>query len=201
MAVSPTFAQLTQGAQFRGRVQVRVSAPPAQIFEAFRAVTVNDMKVAWLLGEIRYLPARLIGRHPASPANQPFLQTLIDGGTLILVDDAPREIITGSAGQLHRVVDQAPVAFASRAAFDAFADRDHEKLFMSIRVSPTGDGRYWLILEHATLALSRSAEQQFRRYWKVIKPLGAFVSRELLQAVRTKAERLAAAAERTASVA
>jgi len=33
------------------------------------------------------------------------------------------------------------------------------------------------------------AERKFKRYWRIIKPMGAFVSRELLQAVRTKAQR------------
>ncbi len=152
------------------------------------------MKLAWLLGEIRYLPARLAGRQPAADSTQPFLSTLIRNGTLILHDDKPREIITGSAGQLHRVVDQAPVRFAGRDAFDSFADPEHEKLFMSLRVSPTGiDGEQWLVLEHATRALSVEAERRFRRYWRVIKPMGAFVSRELLRAIRDRAQRLTAA--------
>jgi hypothetical protein len=120
---------------------------------------------------------------------------LIDGGTLILADDTPREIITGSAGQLHRIVDQAPVRFASRQAFDAFADPQHEKLFMSLRVTETGvPGESWLVLEHATLALSDDAERRFRQYWHVIKPTGAFVSRRLLKAVRRLAQQAEGAA-------
>ena len=75
--------------------------------------------------------------HAAVEPTRPFLSLLTEGGTLILSDDPPHELITGSAAQLHRV-NQAPRRFTTREAFDAFTDPDHEKLFMSIRVAPTG---------------------------------------------------------------
>jgi hypothetical protein len=60
---------------------------------------------------------------------------------------------------------------------------------MSIRVVPTDPpGESWLVLEHATLALSSSSERKFSRYWLIIKPLGAFVSKQMLRAVRRRAE-------------
>ena len=87
---------------------------------------------------------------------------------------------------------QAPQRFVEREAFEAFDDPDHEKLFMSVRVAPTGrPGEHWLVLEHATLALSRLTERRFARYWHVIKRLGAFVTWQLLRAVRRRAERAA----------
>ena len=134
------------------------------------------MKIAWLLGELRYLPSRLAGRMPAADSSRPFMKTLVEGGTLVLLDDAPREVITGSAAQLHRV-HQAPRRFDNREAFEAFDDPGYEKLFMSVRVAPTGrPGEHWLVLEHATRALSPRAERQFARSWRVIKPMGAFVT-------------------------
>jgi hypothetical protein len=36
--------------------------------------------------------------------------------------------------------------------------------------------------------LSPAAERLFARYWRAIKPMGAVVTRELLKAVRRKAE-------------
>src|SRR5262245_2631093 len=186
---SPAFEAMTLGAQFRDRVAVVIKASPAAIFKALREVTLRDMKLAWLLGELRYLPSRLAGRQPAADSRQPFLKSLIEGGTLVLHDDAARELITGSAAQLHRV-HQAPQRFASRAAFEAFDDPDHEKLFISVRVEPTGrPGEHWLILEHATHALSPFAERRFAKYWRLIKPMGAFVTWLLLRTVRRRAER------------
>jgi len=142
---------------------------------------------------LRYLPARLTGHQPQGM--RPFFSALLEGGTQILVETPSREIITGSAGMLHRVVDQAAVRFSSRQAFDRFDDPEYEKLFMSIRVEPTDrPGEHWLVLEHATVPLSRLAAERFKPYWFVIKPTGAFVSRELLKAVGHRAESVAAAA-------
>ena len=189
---SPAFEATARGARFRDRVAVVVKAPPEAIFQALHDVTLRDMKLAWLLGEVRYLPSRLAGHAPAADSRRPFMRTLVEGGTVILRDDAPQEVITGSAARLHRV-HQAPQRFASPDAFEAFDDPDHEKLFMSVRVAPTGrPGEHWLVLEHATRALSPLAERQFARYWRLIKPTGAFVTWQLLRAVRRRAERAAA---------
>ena len=135
--VSPAFESIARGAQFRDRIAIVVKASPKVIFQALHDVALRDMKLAWALGEIRYLPSRLGGHMPEVEPTRSFLSLLVDGGTLILRDDSPQELITGSAAQLHRV-NQAPRRFITRETFDAFTDPDHEKLFMSIRVAPTG---------------------------------------------------------------
>ena len=194
---SPAFDAIARGARFRDLIAIAVKASPEAIFQAFREVTLRDMKLAWLLGELRYLPSRLVGRMPPNDSTRPFLSMLLDGGTLVLRDEAPREVITGSAAQLHRV-HQAPQRFATREAFEAFTDADHEKLFMSVRVAPTGrPGEHWLVLEHATRALSPAVERKFARYWRLVKPLGAFVTGQLLRAVRRRAEGAAAGVSRS----
>lgn len=196
ISASPAFEEVARGAQFRDRIVVRVNAPPEAIFRAARDVTLSEMKLARLVGELRYLPSRLAGHPPPGHRGKSFLSMLITGGTLMLADDTPHELITGSAGQLHRILDQAPARFESRQAFDRFNDPGYEKLFMSLRVQPTEvAGEYWLVLEHATEALSADAGHKFHRYWLFIKPGGAFVSRQLLKAIRHRAQDAAVATD------
>ena len=185
---SPAFDAFAGAVQFRDRIAVVVQAPPERIFQALQEVTLRDMKLAWLLGELRYIPSRLAHRLPPGDSRRPFMQALFEGGTLVLHDDEARELITGSAAQLHRV-HQAPQRFATREAFEAFDEPGHEKLFMSVRTAPTGrPGEHWLVVEHATRPLSALTAGKFARYWWVIKPLGAFVTWQLLRAVRRRAE-------------
>ena len=48
-----------------------------------------------------------------------------------------------------------------------------------------------VVLDHRTLALGDGAFWRFALYWLGIKPGGAFVSWQLLQAVKARAEALA----------
>ncbi|MCA9664961.1 MAG: hypothetical protein KC503_05210 [Myxococcales bacterium] len=182
------FEALAHDAQFRDRIALPVrGVDRGALLPALQRVSLADMKLAWAIGGLRYLPARLLGRKGPDDATRPFIDVLRGSGTLILAD-TPHELITASAGVLHHIVDQRPVTFDSRAAFEAFDDPDYEKLFISVRVEPTGEpGEHWLVLEHATRALSGEAERKFARYWRVIQPMGALVSKMLLRAVCARA--------------
>ena len=70
---SPAFDGIARGAQVRDRIAIVVQAPPAAIFQALHEVALRDMKLAWALGELRYLPSRLFGHMPAVESTRPFM--------------------------------------------------------------------------------------------------------------------------------
>ncbi|MBX3015147.1 MAG: hypothetical protein KF832_26750, partial [Caldilineaceae bacterium] len=59
--------QFLPNAEFNGQVSVVIHAPPPAIFQALHEVTLADMPLAKWLGELRYLPGRLMGKGQATP--------------------------------------------------------------------------------------------------------------------------------------
>lgn len=112
---------------------------------------------------------------------------MIDGGTVVLAEEPLREIVLGTIGKFHQVLNQEPVSLRDSAEFRNFDDRPYQKLVMGLRVEGASRGRR-LVLEHRTHALSPESHKAFARYWIIIRPIGHFVSWLLLRAVRRRAE-------------
>jgi hypothetical protein len=175
--------------EFSDTIAVTVNSSPGAIFDAAMKVTANEMPIATAIGTLRYLPGRLLGRKPPSDDGAPFIATLLSSGTVILEEEHEREIVFGSAGKYHQLTDQEPRLFETAEQFLTFDDPGYQQLVMSLRVEPTATpGRNRLVLEHRTHPLSESSRRKFRRYWRVIKPSGAFVTKQLLQAIKRRAE-------------
>jgi hypothetical protein len=175
--------------EFADTISVTVSATPAAVLDAAMKVTVDDMPVAKAIGTLRYLPGRLLGRKPPSDTGAPFIATLLSSGTVILDEEPEHEIVFGSAGKYHQLTDQEPRLFETAADYHGFDDPEYQQLVMSLRVEPTATpGLNRLVLEHRTHPLSEASRRKFRRYWRVIKPSGAFVTRQLLRAIKRRAE-------------
>jgi len=176
-------------ASFRDTVIMRSGASSTRLMKALFEVTLHDMPIAWLLGALRYLPSRLSSDpspHEIDP-NRSFLNQLTSGkGTLVLERTAD-EIILGVVGKLHQIRDQEMVVLQTPAQFIEFNTPDHEKLAISLRVVPEGQATC-LVLEHRTEPTDTDAWYRFRRYWRAIRPTGAFVSRQFLRAAAQRAE-------------
>jgi hypothetical protein len=187
----PHIDSILPDTEFSDTISVTVNASPDAILGAAMQVTANDMPVAKFLGILRYLPGRLLGRKPATDDAAPFLQTLLSNGTVILDEEPGREIVFGSAGKYHQLTDQEPQPFKTADDYHAFHDPPYQQLVMSLRVEPTSAPLLnRLVLEHRTHPLSEESRRNFRRYWRVIKPSGAFVTKQLLRAIKRRAEQV-----------
>ena len=178
---------------FGGRVEVTIQAPPAAIFRALREVTLAEMPLAYALGSLRYLPGRLTGRAPARPdeARRPFFELI---APLVLAEQPDHELVFGSIGRLHDLLDQQFVSIDSPEAFASFDHPDYEKLVESVRILGGNDQRgYTVVGEHRTRALGPSARWKFALYWYLLVGWsGNLLLRLLLEAVKRRAERQAA---------
>lgn len=177
------------GDAFTDIIAVRSSATPADLIRAFDHVTLAEMPLAHWLGRLRYLPSRFGSARARAQARsgRAFLSTLTTQGTIVL-ERAAEEIVVGTVGKLHQIRDQEIVSLDTPAAFMLFDAPDHERLCISLRAF-SQDGETLLVLEHRTQATDEAARRKFARYWSVIRPAGAFVTRQLLRAVVRRAER------------
>jgi len=174
--------------EFAGRASVRFQGSASVMFRSLFEVTLADMPLAAALGTIRYLPGRLLHRTAVPPPTQaPFLQQLLASRNILLADDPGWELVIGSIGKFHQLLNQEQVSLSDAAAFANFTDPAYQKLVMSFHVEDSPHGRRF-VLEHRTHALSAKAHRAFARYWIAIKPAGHFVSWLLLRAVRRRAE-------------
>lgn len=177
---------------FRDVIAVRSRASSSQLMHALDEVTLDEMPLARLLGAIRYLPALFGPRERARRATMrphvPFLPALVNDMGSIVLERTAGEVILGTVGKLHQLRDQAFVTLKVAGDFTSFDAPDHEKLAISVQVIPV-EGATLLVLDHRTQPTDVEAEKRFRRYWRAIRPGGAFVSRQLLKAVARRAER------------
>ena len=179
-------------APFRDTIVVESAAAPARLMRALEEVTLREMPLASLVGRIRYLPALFGSKEAARRAHmeldRPFIAGIASGKGQLFLGRAPDELVLGTVGKLHQIRDQEFAEVPTTADFAAFARPNHERLAMSIRAIP-GDHGTWLALEHRTQPTDAAARRRFARYWRAIRPGGAFVTRQLLKAVARRAER------------
>lgn len=174
---------------FRGGAKVSVDATPDEVLRALDEVTLGDMPLAYALGTLRYLPGRILGKQrPADDQlTRPFLEVAMP---LRLGEDPGREIVIGSVGKFHNMLDQQFVDLPDLFTFTRFNDAGYQKLAMNFRAIPEpGTGRTTLTSDHRTLALSPASRRKFAVYWYLMVGWGGdFMLRQLLKAVKSRAE-------------
>lgn len=180
---------------FRGGAKVSVNATPEEVLRALEEVTLGEMPLAYAIGTLRYLPGRLLGKQkPAGDdLTRPFFEV---ARTLRLGEDPGREIVIGSVGMFHNMLDQQFVELPDLFTFTRFNDGAYQKLAINFRAIPEPDGVHTtLSSEHRTLALSPASRRKFALYWYLMVRWGSdFMLGQLLRAVKRRAERSHAAA-------
>lgn len=173
-------------ARFSDLVTVWTRAPREQLMAALETVTLDEMPLARIVTALRYLPS--FGRGEPIAAKRPFLPQLTATRGTILLSRTPDEIVIGTVGRLHHVVEREPVVLQTSEDFAGFTTPGFERLAMSIRVLRKGP-RNLLILEHRTRPTDMTVEHQFALYWLLLGPGATFMSRDLLTAVSRRATR------------
>jgi hypothetical protein len=180
--------------EFRGRETILVNASAEQTFRALQELTIAEAAPALVrtLISLRYLPGRLTGRGRTGQLGdetQPFREAMLSDGNVVLAEEPGREVVVGTIGKFHNLIDQQPVPMRNADEFARFDEPGYQKLAMGWRTNEADGGGCELVMEHRTHALSPGSRRKFALYWwLMIKAGSAVLARMLLRATKRRAE-------------
>jgi hypothetical protein len=170
-----------------------VDATPEETYDAVRHVDlVRIGAVPWLLGELRYLPARILalwrGTEPPETPDSLTFDDLTDESPYVVLDERPgEEFVLGAVGTFWQPeIEWAEVDAAEFATFDR---PGYAKLVIGVSVRPYGTDRTLVTYEARTATTDGASRRRFRRYWTLVGPFAGYLMGRVLETARTEVER------------
>jgi hypothetical protein len=175
----------------RERHAARIETAPEAVWAALHAVSASDLRLTRLLTTTRALPARLpSGRTPGGgiPADRGFIEAFMERGYRELRVDPPSTLVAGAAGQPWRLRGGETGEVIDLDGFRAFARPGFVLIATSFELEALGEGTR-LSTETRVQPTDAAAARAFRPYWWAIRAGSGLIRRDVLQAVRHRAER------------
>jgi hypothetical protein len=180
----------------RERHTMQIAAAPEAVWSALHAVSAGDLRLTRVLTTIRALPARLPGgRMPGGglPADRGFIEAFLERGYRELRVDPPWTLVAGAARQPWRLRGGETVDVVDLDGLRAFARPGFVLIATSFELEALGDGTR-LCTETRVQPTDAAAARAFRPYWWAIRAGSGLIRRDMLHAVRRRAERDATSA-------
>jgi len=176
-----------------------VDATPEEAYDAVRDVNLTRIGVApRLLGELRYLPARILAgvrgtEPPETPESVTFDELTAESGYVVLAEAPGEEFVLGAVGKFWKpAIEWAAV---DAGAFESYDRPGYAKLAIGVSVRPYGTGRTLVTYEARTATTDESSRRRFRRYWTLIGPFAGYLMGTVLDTVEADLERTTIAVE------
>jgi hypothetical protein len=171
----------------RERHATEIRATPEAVWSALHTVPGGDLRLTRLLTGIRALPGRLRGRGRGLPADRGFLEAFVARGFRELRADPPWTLVAGGAGQPWRLRGGEMADVIDAAGFRTFARPGFVLMATSFELEAVGE-RTRLSTETRVQPTDRAAGRAFRPYWCAIRAGSGLIRRDVLRAVRWRAE-------------
>jgi len=156
-------------------------APPADAFEAVKAVSAREIR---LFGPLMRL--RRFGRsRPARDPRAPLTGELQKVGFIPLGERPGEEIVYGAVGRFWSPTGNMPRATADFSAFD---EPGYAKAALNFTVRAERDGSL-VTTETRVVGTDADASRKFRAYWLLIRLGSGAIRRSWLQAIRRRLAR------------
>jgi hypothetical protein len=180
----------------RERHATQIAAAPEPVWGALHAVLSGELRLTRLLTGSRALPARLAGRGMPGgglPAGRGFIEAFVERGYRELRVDPPWTLVAGAAGPPWRLRGGETPDVVDLDGLRAFARPRFVLIATSFELEALGDGTR-LSTETRVQPTDAASARAFRPYWWAIRAGSGLIRRDVLHAVRRRAERDATSA-------
>jgi hypothetical protein len=163
---------------WRSAHATRAAASPARATAAVREFSGRDLPVTGALMRVRALGHRTFD-------DRPTIQTMAKIGLVTLADEPHGVVLGGVLSPWRLRGGHRPVASADELR--TFAEPGWVRVAASFTVTPEGEGCR-VGTETRIAATDEAARRRFGRYWRLIGPFSGVTRREMLAAIRRRAE-------------
>lgn len=163
----------------RSRHELLVHADPARVDAALRALTFGELRLTGVLRTLRGLRG---GRRDES-----LITSFLDGAFELLADEPGRELAVGLIAQPWRLRGGQTREIPGAAEFVSFREPGFVRAVTGFAFEPEAGGTL-LVTETRIQATDPRSRRAFARYWRVISLGSGLIRRDILRAVRRRAE-------------
>jgi hypothetical protein len=162
------------------RHQIIVHAPLDKVYAAVRHLDISQAKLSMFLFRLRGIPAGL---------STPSCFTLEDFQKMgfILLDERPNEeLLLGLVGRFW--TPSGELRRVDSSGFRNFNEPGYAKAAWNFTLAKQPDASVLLATETRVYCLDKWSRRQFRLYWLLIGAFSGLIRREILRAIKRKAE-------------
>ncbi len=180
------------GATSGNTTEIDIEAPPELAWKALQALRFDDLRVTKLLIGIRSLPGVALGKGPLrrrshGTRTSPLMEAITSSRFIILHWEPDRIMTLGIVGQFWRLTGGDDAAVKDHATFVDFNEPGFVKSAIDFVLVPHGPGTR-LSTNTCNRATDESTARLFSNYWRVIGFGSKLIRRDMLRAVRRRAE-------------
>ena len=170
------------------RHQIDIHATVKRVYAAVRTLDLNESTIIRWLFLLRTLPNRLVSRDKGKEFRGLTLDDLLKAGFVLLGERPDQELLLGTVGRFWKPSgDPQPVDVAG---FRNFERRGYAKAAWGFHLSQRAEGITYLATETRVYCLNDASRRWFRLYWLFIGPFSGLIRKEMLRAIKRKAESL-----------
>ena len=164
-----------------------ISAPPDKVYATVRTLDLAELPLVHWLMLLRGLPGRLFSRRNTQERPDLTLDGLIESGFILLGERPGHEILLGIVGRFWRPAGD-PLRMPSER-FREFEEPGYAKAVWSYSLTSESADLTRLTTETRVRCFDRGSRLRFRLYWTLVRPFSGLIRKEILRAVKKKAER------------